>query len=50
MIMHEMMVMISCEFFLIPFKIWDVTNAEARRVSVHLRAAQNHVNSIADNF
>jgi hypothetical protein len=42
--------LIRCDILPIPADVCLDSKAEARRVNVHLRAAQSHANSIADNF
>jgi hypothetical protein len=42
--------LILCDFPPFPADVCLDSEAEARRVNAHLRAAQTHANSIADNF
>jgi hypothetical protein len=42
--------LVICDTFPIPADVCLDSEAEARRVNAHLRAAQTHANSIADNF
>jgi hypothetical protein len=39
-----------CDILPVPADVCIDSEAEARRVNAHLRAAQTHANSIADNF
>jgi hypothetical protein len=42
--------LVICDTFPIPADVCLDSEAEARRVNAHLRAAQTHANSIAENF
>jgi hypothetical protein len=42
--------LITCDTFPIPTDVCLDSEAETRRVNMHLHAAQTHANSIADNF
>jgi hypothetical protein len=42
--------LVTCDDLPIPADVCLDGEAEARRVNAHLRAAQTHANSIADNF
>jgi hypothetical protein len=42
--------LIVCDFHPFPTDVCLDSEAEARRMNAHLRAAQTHANSIADNF
>jgi hypothetical protein len=42
--------LVTCDTLPIPADVCLDSEAEARRVNAHLRAAQTHANSIADNF
>jgi hypothetical protein len=41
---------VTCDTFPVPADVCLDSEAEARHVNAHLRAAQTHANSVADNF
>jgi hypothetical protein len=43
-------VLIKCDIPPFPADVYLDSEAEARRINVHIRAAQTHANSIDDNF